>query len=65
MYTFDKKFKKQVNTLRKEFQAARTAEEKRLDALAKEMGIAVDSPEYEALWDHIYNNSDWMFQYSK
>ena len=64
MINIDPKFKKDVETIR----AAKKAHDEMIDYFINKLGERIGlktEQEYEILWDHILNDSDWSVLYKK
>ena len=63
MITLPKESKKAVKLLKKFIESNDKTEDKMFRKLCKWLTIDPDSPEGEALWDHVYNDTDWTVKY--
>lgn len=63
MITLPKESKKAVKLLKKFVSINDKEEDKMFRKLCKWLGIDPDSAEGEALWDHVYNDTDWTVKY--
>jgi hypothetical protein len=59
----DKKFTDEIRKARFEIDTLGKRQEHILNELSKTLGITDGSEEYDILWDHIFNGSDWMVEY--
>jgi hypothetical protein len=59
----DKKFTDEIRKARFEIDTLGNRQEDIVNELSKTLGITDGSEEYDILWDHLYNGSDWMVEY--
>jgi RNAse (barnase) inhibitor barstar len=59
----DKKFTDEIRKARFEIDTLAKRQEHIVNELSKTLGITNDSEEYDILWDHLYNGSDWTVEY--
>jgi hypothetical protein len=59
----DKKFTDEIRKARFEIDTLGNRQEDIVNELSKTLGITDGSEEYDILWDHIFNGSDWMVEY--
>lgn len=60
----DSKFKDRVDRTKHEIAVLRNRQEFLAQELAVELNVPYESPEYEILWDHIFNDTDWTVTYT-
>lgn len=60
----DSKLMYKVSRARYEINVLQNRQEAIVKELATELNIPYESPEYEILWDHVFNNSDWTVTYT-
>jgi hypothetical protein len=61
----EKKWKIKINKTKVEINQLQVQQDEIVSSLAKKMKIAEDTEDFEILWDHIYNDSEWMITYEK
>ena len=61
----NKKYKSSIKDVRGLIKASMKYQDRQIENLAEKLSIEKDSPEYEILWDHIMNGSDWMIEFVK
>ena len=61
----EKKWKIKINKTKVEINQLQVQQDEIFSSLAKKMKIAEDTEDFEILWDHIYNDSEWMITYKK
>lgn len=61
----EKKWKIKINKTKVEINQLQVQQEEIVSSLAKKMKIAEDTEDFQILWDHIYNDSEWMITYEK
>jgi hypothetical protein len=61
----EKKWKIKINKTKVEINQLQVQQDEIFSSLAKKMKIAEDTEDFEILWDHIYNDSEWMITYEK
>lgn len=61
----EKKWKIKINKTKVEINQLQVQQDEIVSSLAKKMKIAEDTEDFEILWDHIYNDSEWMITYKK
>lgn len=59
----DKKFTDEIKKARFEIDTLGNRQEDIVNELSKTLGITDGSEEYDILWDHLYNGTDWMVEY--
>jgi hypothetical protein len=59
----DKKFTDEIRKARFEIDTLANRQEHIVKELAKTLSIPDGTEEYDILWDHIFNGSDWMVEY--
>jgi hypothetical protein len=59
----DKKFIDEIHKAQFEIDTLSKRQDHILNELSKTLGITDGSKEYDILWDHIFNGSDWMIEY--
>jgi RNAse (barnase) inhibitor barstar len=59
----DKKFTDKIRKARFEIDTLGNRQEDIVNELSKTLGITDGSEEYDILWDHLYNGTDWMVEY--
>jgi hypothetical protein len=59
----DKKFTDEIRKAQFEIDTLSNRQEHIVNELSKTLGITDGSEEYDILWDHIFNGSDWMIEY--
>jgi hypothetical protein len=64
MITLDKKHKKAVDAARKEIVKHTKAQDATFLRLCKKLKVDGNSPEGDSLWDHIFNDTDWVIEYN-
>lgn len=63
MITLPKESKKAVKLLKKFVSMNDKTEDKMFRDLCKWLDVDPDSEAGEALWDHVYNDTDWTVKY--
>jgi hypothetical protein len=61
----EKKWKSKINKTKVEIDQLHVQQEEIVSSLAKKMKIAEGTEDFQILWDHIYNDSEWMITYEK
>lgn len=61
----EKKWKIKINKTKVEINQLQVQQDEIVSSLAKKMKIAEDTEDFEILWDHIYNDTEWMITYKK
>ena len=61
----EKKWKIKINKTKVEINQLQVQQDEIFSSLAKKMKIAEDTEDFEILWDHIYNDSEWMITFEK
>ena len=64
MININKKHKKEISAFRKEILAETTRQDKIFCKICKKLNIDPESDDGDALFDHIYNDSDWTVVYT-
>jgi len=64
MITIDPKFKKEINLIRASNRARDAMIDEYIRSIGERAGLKTEE-EYETLWDHIMNETDWTVQYKK
>jgi len=59
----DKKFTDEIRKAQFEIDVLNKRQEHIVNELAKTLSIVDGTEEYDILWDHIFNGSDWMVEY--
>jgi hypothetical protein len=59
----DKKFTDEIRKAQFEIDTLSKRQEHIVQELAKKLGIVDGTQEYDLLWDHIFNGSDWTVEY--
>lgn len=59
----DKKFTDEIRKAQFEIDTLGKRQDHILKELAKTLSIVDGTEEYDILWDHIFNGSDWMIEY--
>ena len=59
----EKKFTDEVRKAQFEIDTLGKRQDHILKELAKTLSIPDGTQEYDILWDHIFNGSDWMIEY--
>jgi|LakMenEpi03Aug12_release.lakeMendotaPanAssembly.Ray.scaffolds.fasta_scaffold4515312_1 hypothetical protein len=59
----EKKFTDEVRKAQFEIDTLGKRQDHILKELAKTLSIVDGTEEYDILWDHIFNGSDWMIEY--
>jgi hypothetical protein len=59
----DKKFTDEIRKAQFEIDTLSKRQEDIVNELSKTLSITDGSDEYDILWDHIFNGSDWMIEY--
>jgi hypothetical protein len=59
----DKKFTDDIRKAQFEIDTLSKRQEHIVQELAKKLGIPDGTQEYDLLWDHIFNGSDWTVEY--
>lgn len=63
MIKINKKHKKEIDAFRKDILAEMAAQDKVFSKLCKKLNINPDGEDGDALFDHIYNETDWTVKY--
>ena len=63
MIKINKKHKKEIDSFRKDILAEMAAQDKVFSKLCKKLNINPDGEDGDALFDHIYNETDWTVKY--
>ena len=61
----EKKWNIKINKTKVEINQLQVQQDEIVSSLAKKMKIAEDTEDFEILWDHIYNDTEWMITYKK
>jgi hypothetical protein len=61
----EKKWKIKINKTKVEINQLQVQQDEIFSSLAKKMKIAEGTEDFQILWDHIYNDSEWMITYEK
>ena len=61
----NKKHKKDIDNACKQIKKLTKEQDKIFNDLARKLGYKAVGAENDVLFDHIYNGSTWMFDYSK
>lgn len=64
MIKINKKHKKEIDAFRKDILAEMAAQDKVFSKLCKKLNINPDGENGDALFDHIYNDSNWTVEYT-
>lgn len=64
MIIIDKKYRKIIEAFVKKVKARQKKEDQEYSQLLQKIGVAPKSSIDDTIWDHVYNDSDWLFQYS-
>ena len=64
MIQINKKHKKEIAAFRKDILAEMAAQDKVFYKLCKKLNIDPDGEDGDALFDHIYNDSNWTVKYT-
>lgn len=59
----EKKFTDEIRKAQFEIDTLAKRQEHIVNELSKTLGITNDSEEYDILWDHLYNGTDWTVEY--
>lgn len=59
----DKKFTDEIRKAQFEIDVLNKRQEDIVNELSKTLGITNGSEEYDILWDHLYNGTDWTVEY--
>lgn len=59
----DKKFTDEIRKAQFEIDTLSKRQEHIVNELSKTLGITDGSDEYDILWDHLYNGTDWTIEY--
>ena len=59
----DKKFTDEIRKAQFEIDTLSNRQEHIVNELSKTLGITDGSDEYDILWDHLYNGTDWTIEY--
>lgn len=59
-----KKTKASVVKVRKAINKLQSEQEMMIKELSKQLGIKIDSEEFETLWDHVMNGTTWTVEYT-
>ena len=65
MITLDQKHKKDVEAAKTAIKGLTVIEDFVMGALATKLNIEEGTEEYDSLWDHVFNDTDWTVKYSK
>jgi hypothetical protein len=63
MLTINKKYKSKVAALRRKVALQQKQQDSWILKLAKEAGINTSGDDFETLWDHVMNETDWTVKY--
>jgi hypothetical protein len=63
MITINKKFKKDIKKSQILVKQISARQDRIVRRLGKKLGYSEGTPEYETLWDHVFNHCDWMIKY--
>ena len=61
----DKSFKNRIDRFHLILKTQDKENDKAFKFLCRDMKIKLKSQEADILWDHVFNNSDWMVEYTK
>jgi hypothetical protein len=61
----EKKWNSKINKTKVEIDQLHVQQEEIVSSLAKKMKIAEGTEDFQILWDHIYNDSEWMITFEK
>lgn len=64
MIKINKKHKKEISAFRKDILAQMAVQDKVFSKLCKKLNIDHDGEDGDALFDHIYNGTDWVVEYT-
>ena len=64
MTTINNKHKKEIFAFRKKILAETARQDKIFSKICKKLNIGPESEDGDALFDHIYNDSDWTVVYT-
>lgn len=64
MIKINKKHKKEIDAFRKDILAEMAAQDKVFSKLCKKLNIDPESEDGDAVFDHIYNDSNWTVEYT-
>ena len=59
----EKKFTDEIRNAQFEIDTLSNRQEHIVNELSKTLGITDGSEEYDILWDHLYNGTDWTLEY--
>lgn len=59
----EKKFTDEIRKAQFEIDTLSKRQEHIVNELSKTLGITNGSEEYDILWDHLYNGTDWTVEY--
>ena len=59
----EKKFTDEIRKAQFEIDTLSNRQEHIVNELSKTLGITDGSEEYDILWDHLYNGTDWTLEY--
>jgi hypothetical protein len=59
----DKKFTDEIRKAQFEIDTLSKRQEHIVNELSKTLSITDGSDEYDILWDHLYNGTDWTVEY--
>ena len=59
----EKKFTDEIRKAQFEIDTLSNRQEHLVNELSKTLGITDGSEEYDILWDHLYNGTDWTLEY--
>ena len=59
----EKKFIDEIRKAQFEIDTLSNRQEHIVNELSKTLGITNGGEEYDILWDHLYNGTDWMVEY--
>ena len=59
----DKKFTDEIRKAQFEIDTLSNRQEHIVNELSKTLGITDGSEEYDILWDHLYNGTNWTLEY--
>ena len=65
MMIINKKYKNTIEEYKRAIKASQVYQDNMFAVLCDDIGIEDGTPEAEALWDHIFNDTDWTITYSK
>ena len=64
MININKKHKKEISAFRKEILAETARQDKLFSKICKKLNIDPESDDGDAVFDHIYNDSNWTVKYT-